>query len=519
MTSEQHKFRMLVEHLPDAFAYHRIITDDDGKPVDYVFIDVNPAFEKMTGLEKNQIIGKNVTEVLPSIKANEFDWIGTYGRVALSGESIRFEQYAESLSRWYEITAYSDEVGCFACVFRDITKSKQAEQKTREAHNRLLAVLNSLEAFVYVADMDTHEILYVNRFGQSVWGDTEGRKCWQVIQAGQTGPCEFCTNDQLLDQKGQPAGVIYWEFQNTRNGRWYYCSDSALRWIDGRMVRVEIALDITDRKRAEEKLADYILELEHLNRQLGEEMNKARQVHERTLPSNLPVIEPVSFAVHYQPAQKLGGDFYDLLLKDHKLIFYLSDVSGHGLDGAILSVFVKQTVKSYISFHSGEDVNPVSILHYLAEQFRQENYPEEYFICIFLGILNLDTLEFTYTGAGFQDTPLVKKNNGQRLKLSSRGLFITSYLPDSMLNLHEDRIVLEPGSTVFFNTDGLTEQGNNEAYYMERLPGTFYDNAHRSPHLIAQAVCEDFRQFTGGTLQGDDDITFLVLQVKPDEKM
>jgi PAS domain S-box-containing protein len=988
MKPAKDKNHLLLENLPDGFARHQILIDSNGNPVDYLFLDVNPAFEKMTGLTRDRVIGKKVTEVLPEIENSHFDWIGTYGKVALTGESIRFEQYSESFDRWYEVTAYSDEPGFFAVVFHNITENKRVEealresevrfreivehtqagyfymdlegkfqhvnnawlrmhsydspdeiigkhfavtqveadqkkaqhnvekllsgetipsgefsrrckdgsvgyhtfsakpilkgnqvvglegflidttekkheaQETKDAHQRLLTVLNSIEAFIYVVDMDTYELLFINEYAAKISGDISGKKCWQAIQVGQTGPCDFCTNDKLLDAVGQPTGVYQWEFKNTKSGRWYECRDTALQWTDGRIVRLEMATDITDRKQMEEKLqesenqfraifelasvgisqvdpsngklvsynnkyceltgyiedelnnlsfldlthpedrmrdweiftraargetpyyqnekryihkdgsvvwvrvnaaficddagqpirtvavcediterkqaeealreseaqvrlklasilspegdignlnlsdiidveavqslmndfykltnigmaivdingnalvgtgwqdvcvnfhrahpdtarycmeskieldknlepglfklckcknnmwdtvtpiviggshlgnlymgqfffddeeinydlfrvqarkygfnendyisalekvprwnrdtvntvmkfynkfantlsllsysnirlahllserdftiverkkveqklADYTQELEQLYHKLDEEVDKARKVHDRTLPKSLPKVEGLSFAAHYQPAQRLGGDFYDVIRKDNKLIFYLSDVSGHGLDGAMLSVFVKHTIKGYLAFSPPGSISPANILQYINEQFSQESYPEEYFICIFLAVLDLDSMKLTYSGAGFQNTPLVRMGNGEKIKLISRGLFITSYLPKKIMKFQEESILLTPGTIIFLNTDGLTEQENEGAYYMDRLPSVFYANAHLTPHLVAQAVSEDFCRFNNGSLQGKDDITFLVLQVDTVDK-
>ena len=96
MTNTQNNYEKLIHELPIAFANHRILTDEkSGKPTDYIFLEVNKVFEKMTGLNAENIIGKKVTDVLPGIKSSDFDWIGTYGKVALTGESINFEQWAE----------------------------------------------------------------------------------------------------------------------------------------------------------------------------------------------------------------------------------------------------------------------------------------------------------------------------------------------------------------------------------------------------------------------------------------
>jgi len=137
-----------------------------------------------------------------------------------------------------------------------ISQLKKAEETNRIQSQRFIEVVNSIDALVYVVDMKTYEILLVNKFGVDTWGDIEGKICWQAIQKGQTGPCEFCTNDRLIGPDGKPTEGVNWEFQNTFNNRWYDCHDKAIYWPDGRIVRMEIATDITNRKRAEEALRE-----------------------------------------------------------------------------------------------------------------------------------------------------------------------------------------------------------------------------------------------------------------------
>jgi signal transduction histidine kinase len=151
---------------------------------------------------------------------------------------------------------------CILSSINDITERKQAEAATKEAHERFLTVLNGLDAIVYVADMKTFELLFVNKFVKDLFGDIVGQPCWKTIQTGQTGPCVFCTNNKLLDPAGNPTGIYNWEFQNTANGHWYDIRDRALQWVDGRMVRLEIATDITNRKQAEEEIHKLNSELE-----------------------------------------------------------------------------------------------------------------------------------------------------------------------------------------------------------------------------------------------------------------
>ncbi|MBP1624995.1 MAG: domain S-box-containing protein, partial [Acidobacteria bacterium] len=101
--SEQ-KLQSLFRNMSEAFAYHRLVLDKQGKPCNYVFLEANEAFEKLTGLELSSIIGKRATEVLPGIESDPSDWIGKYGEVALTGNPLRFESYSEQLQKWYAVS-------------------------------------------------------------------------------------------------------------------------------------------------------------------------------------------------------------------------------------------------------------------------------------------------------------------------------------------------------------------------------------------------------------------------------
>jgi len=125
----------------------------------------------------------------------------------------------------------------------------------QEAQEQLTTILDSLESFVYVADMQTYEILFANQFAHKmVSDDLVGKTCWKVLQMGQTGPCEFCTNNKLVTDEGKPTGIYTWEFQNTVTKRWMLVQNRAIHWTSGNLKRLEIATDITERKQIEAAL-------------------------------------------------------------------------------------------------------------------------------------------------------------------------------------------------------------------------------------------------------------------------
>jgi PAS domain S-box-containing protein len=128
------RYRSLFNTMTEGFALHEIITDADGKPCDYRFLEINPAFERLTRLSREAALGKTVREVIPNI---ELYWIETYGRVALDGTPVHIENYSAPLNRWYEVFAYRSAPGQFAVVFTDITERKQAEAELRQSRKDL----------------------------------------------------------------------------------------------------------------------------------------------------------------------------------------------------------------------------------------------------------------------------------------------------------------------------------------------------------------------------------------------
>ncbi len=150
--SEQ-RFRLLFESMSSAFALHEILLDADGQPYDYRFLQVNTAFEDLTGLRSSEIVGRTVLEVLPGTEAF---WIERYGQVARTGIATRFEHYSGELKRFYDVTAYSPEPGQFAVIFTDITERKDAEAARIEME-RQIQQMQRLESLGVLAGGIAHD--------------------------------------------------------------------------------------------------------------------------------------------------------------------------------------------------------------------------------------------------------------------------------------------------------------------------------------------------------------------------
>jgi signal transduction histidine kinase len=135
----------------------------------------------------------------------------------------------------------------------EFAERRRAEEEIKHSHEILVTVLDSIDVDVYVADIETHEVLLMNRhMRESFGGDLTGGKCWEVFQT-QTEPCDPCPGRAIVDEDGQATGLHIWEGESAVTGRRYLNFDRAIRWIDGRLVRLQIAMDITEMSRMQEE--------------------------------------------------------------------------------------------------------------------------------------------------------------------------------------------------------------------------------------------------------------------------
>jgi len=153
------KFRALFEKGPIGVAYHKMIYDESGKPVNYIFLDANESYAELTGADP---IGKTAKEVFPGIENDNFDWIGTFGMVAQTGKKVRFEQYLESIDRWYDCVAYQYKPDHFVAAFLEISKRKRAEKKVEQTRENYETFFNTIDDFLFVLDAQGN-IIHTNK--------------------------------------------------------------------------------------------------------------------------------------------------------------------------------------------------------------------------------------------------------------------------------------------------------------------------------------------------------------------
>ncbi len=163
---ERLKYQLLFNELSVGFALHEIVLDRHGVPIDYIFLNVNPAFESITGLNKNDICGKSVFEVLPM---TEQYWVEQYGKVVLTGSPSQFESYSQELNKHFEVRAYSPKFGQFVTLIMDTTKAVLAYQNLRNSERKWRHILENIPQIGLAIDT-SGKIVFANEYFLNLTG-------------------------------------------------------------------------------------------------------------------------------------------------------------------------------------------------------------------------------------------------------------------------------------------------------------------------------------------------------------
>ena len=244
------RYRGLFEHSLSGVALHEIVLDAEGRAIDHVFLEVNPAFEQLTGLKRDEVLGRRVTEVLPGIEKGPF--IEIYGRVVATGQGARFEEFAAPLARHYEVVAFKVDAGRFATIFNDATERKRAAESLHLQSAALEAAANA----VLITDYEGR-VVWVNDafYVLTGWSLDECRGLTpRILKSGRYDRSFY---DELW-RTIRRGDVWQREMVNRRKGGELYVEDQTITPVRderGEITHfVAIKIDVTERKRAEEAI-------------------------------------------------------------------------------------------------------------------------------------------------------------------------------------------------------------------------------------------------------------------------
>ncbi len=247
LKESEEKFRQLVTTMEQGLAVHEVIYDKKGNVVDYRFLDINESFTKLTGLTRKSVIGKTVLEVMPD---TEKYWIETYGKVAITGNPIEFENYSQELGKYYHVVAFRNRPDQFAVIFTDVTDRKIAEEELIIKEQAMESSINAIA----LADLNGN-LTYVNKSFLQLWGyknekdvlgkssllfwekpDEAGKVLKSVLEKGSSiGELKAIRKDKQLLDLNLSATLVYGS--------------------DGKPVQIMASfVDMTERRKAENEL-------------------------------------------------------------------------------------------------------------------------------------------------------------------------------------------------------------------------------------------------------------------------
>ena len=275
--SEQ-RYRTLFNEMTEGFAVHEIICDDNGVPVDYRFLEVNPAFESLTRLKRENVIGRTVREVLP---AEDPQWIAIYGTVALTGKPVHFEHYSAALNRHFDVYAYSPAQNQFAALFMDVSDRRQMEEALRVNLTKYSVLFDSFPLGITVSDPNGH-ILEANREASRLLNIPQAEHVnrtidgpqWHIIRPdGRSMPADEYASVRALREQRRIENVEMGIVRDDGKTVWISVTASPLA-LPGYGVVITYN-DITERKRAEKEL-ERLLAIEAEARREAERANELK---------------------------------------------------------------------------------------------------------------------------------------------------------------------------------------------------------------------------------------------------
>ena len=268
LRESEKKYRTLFESIDEGFCTVEVLFDENDHPIDYRFLEVNPSFEKQTGIQNAR--GRRMREIAPK---HEQHWFEIYGRIALQGEPVRFENQAAQLHRWYD--AYAFRVGepgdrKVAVLFKDITEQRQSQEAMRAAKARFEGILAIAEDAIISVDSNQHIILF-NQGGEKVFGyagnEVMGKPLDILLPQRFAQPHrahieEFAKTPEVSRTMAQRREV----FGRRKDGSEFPAEASISKLTLANEVLFTVILrDITERKRAEATLREQasLLNLTH----------------------------------------------------------------------------------------------------------------------------------------------------------------------------------------------------------------------------------------------------------------
>ncbi|MFO7819237.1 MAG: PAS domain S-box protein [Halanaerobacter sp.] len=496
-----------------------IITEPSKDGDDAKIIEFSPGAENIFGYKKEEVLGKSVSILHDEEVTFQFEkihqtlfngnyWSDEVELVRKDGRSF------PALFTVYPLKIHGSKQATLGVTI-DISELKSAKEELR---------LNKLA--VDKADLGIYR---VNREIRIAYANE--RACEQLNYTKEEligkSVLEIDINltheemDKVWEEVKEQGATTRKTYHRTKDGE-EIPVQITIYYVEFRGAEYQYAFvkDITKEERVKDELKEKNKNLERTrekllktNQKLSNQLQRGKEIHQHLLPNNLLRSANIKMSSFYRPAEEIGADFFQTMEFDNQLLFYVSDVIGHNLDGAFLNIFLRETIRSFLSEKTSTagDISLKQIIDYIIYRYRLENFPDDYFISLSLFLLNKDTLQLDYLNAGMHIKPFLIRN-GELSRLEAKGMPISNFSEVQNSDYEKRTLHFTNNDTLIITTDGLIEaEKDGMPFGEERLEDILQSNYQIPLEILLLEIIKDLEDFKGNS-PIKDDMTLLALK-------
>ncbi len=360
----------------------------------------------------------------------------------------------------------------------------------------MYGVIENMGSMVRVVDEESN-IIYMNVAMREEFGDYIGQKCFTMVC--QENNCEDCVGKKCLKTKKVESKTVELE------GKSYQIIASPAKFGKMGEYSIEIFYDITEQQKIENDMQKHY-------KMLRDAADFLKQVQRLTLPENKNYANSLKVSAAYVPSDDQGGDFYDVIkIDEDRLLFYIADVSGHGLQASMLTLFLRTQIRGM----KERAADLTWLMDEVIKSYHELKVPKDMFISLLCGVYNIKTRGLSLINAGHNCLPLVVecgKNDCKMIEIQVSGLPVCALT--SEVNHEIVTAQMEKGDRIIVYTDGLTEAYNSKTKKQFGIAGMMDvvgPNTKRDGSFIASNLILAAKRFSDEEIM--DDMAIMVLDI------
>jgi len=363
--------------------------------------------------------------------------------------------------------------------------------------NLMYQVIENMTGMVRIMDSDNN-ILYMNKRMKEAFGDFTGKKCHTMLC--HDDKCKRCISAVSIESGHAEMKELH------LGDRLYRIMASPATDMGESKYSIEIFQDITEQRKLEEQ------NLKHYEKLKGD-IEFAKQIQRKALPEDKVYWNAIRTYSAYAASEDLSGDLFDIVtVDDDNCLFYIADVSGHGVRSSLLTMYLRQAIRGM----KAAAADHVAVLSSLIEGYHQLNLDKEQFVSLLYGVYNKKTRGLSLVNAGHNCMPIILENgktdNSKITEIELKGMPICSLL--SFPNHEMKRFQMEKGDKILLYTDGITESFNkekNREFGLSGLKKVIHKLGTNDGKALVDGIIEEAKKFAGGSPM--DDMAVLLLEL------